>query len=69
MITLYKQDGEIQYGIKEYLLDSEEDLSNLPTYIKSGSAALVISTGDIYFLNHNKEWVKMGTSISNTQEK
>lgn len=62
MISLYKQDGELLYGIKEFLLDSESDLSALPTNIKSGSSALVISTGKKYFLNGEKKWVALGSS-------
>ena len=64
MITLYKQDGEVLYGIKEYLLDSPEDLSKLPTDVRSGSSALILSTGEIYFLNGNKKWVLIGGSSS-----
>ena len=59
MITLYKQDGEILYGIKEFLLDAEEDVVDLPTNIKSGSSAIVLSTGNVYFLNGAKQWVPM----------
>ena len=62
MISLYKQDGELLYGIKEFLLDSESDLLELPTNIKSGSSALVIPTGKKYFLNGAKQWVALGNS-------
>lgn len=62
MITLYKQDGETLYGIKEYLLDSPEDLSKLPTDVRSGSSALILSTGQVYFLNGSKQWVAIGAS-------
>ncbi len=64
MITLYRQDGEILYGIKDFLLDSEEDLQNLDTHWKSGSSALVISSGKRYILNGKKEWVLFGGSSS-----
>ena len=57
MINLYKQDGEILYGIKEYLLDSPDDLIDLPRDIRTGSTALVISTGEKYILDGNKNWV------------
>lgn len=60
MISLYKQDGEILYGIKEFLLDSAEDLKNLPKNLRSGSSALIIPTGQVYFLNGAKEWVAVG---------
>lgn len=61
MVNLYKQDGETLYGIKEYILDSPEDVGKLPKDIKAGSTALVITSGDIYILNGRKEWVLLGT--------
>lgn len=57
MINLYKQDGETLYGIKEYLLDTVDDLSSLPDNIRIGSSALILSTGDLYILNGEKKWV------------
>ena len=57
---LYKQDGETLYGIKEFLLDSKEDLENLPVDIKPGSSAMVIETGELYILKSDKKWTKVG---------
>ena len=62
-ITLYKQDGEVLYGVKEFLLDSKEDLEKLTTDIRSGSSALIISTGEIFMLNGEKQWVPIGEKI------
>ena len=64
MINLYKQDGETLYGIKEFILDSEDDLSKLPTSIRSGSSALVIPTGAVYFLSGEKKWVAVGGEVT-----
>ena len=61
MITLYKQDGEILYGIKEFLLDSTEDIKNLPRNIHIGSSALIIPTGEKYYLNGDRQWQLLGT--------
>ena len=63
MINLYKQDGDTLYGIKEFIIDSAEDVANLPTNIpkiRVGSTALVISSGDIYMLNGDGKWVLIG---------
>lgn len=60
MFILYKQDGETLYGIKEFLVDSSADLPALPTNIKAGSTALIISTGELFILNSKKKWVLMG---------
>lgn len=66
MISLYKQDGEVLYGIKEFLLDSKDDLKDLPTNLRSGSSAFIIPTGEVYFLNGSKKWVPVGSSSSNS---
>ena len=62
MITLYKQDGEILYGIKEFVLDSEDDLKDLYTHKKVhvGSTAFVIPTGALYILNGSHKWIEVG---------
>lgn len=44
---------------REFVCDTEEDIVNLPACC-IGSAALIISTGDIYVVNANGEWVKFG---------
>lgn len=65
MINLYKQDGDTLYGIKEFIIDSAEDIANLPTNIpkiRVGSTALVISSGDLYILNSAGKWVLLGSS-------
>ena len=62
MINLYKQDGETLYGIKEFILDSEDDIKDLPTNKKvhTGSTALIIPTGALYILNSSYEWIEIG---------
>ncbi len=58
MINLYKQDGETLYGIKEFIVDSAEEVQNLPTKkIGVGSTAIVISDGSIYIFNGSHKWV------------
>jgi len=66
MINLYKQDGETLYGVKEYILDSPNDVSDLPVDIRPGSTALVITTSDIYMLNGDKKWILMGGKDSSS---
>ena len=64
MVNLYKQDGETLYGVKEYILDSPEDVPSLPVNVRPGSTALVIPTSEIYMLNGSKKWILMGGSSS-----
>lgn len=65
MINLYKQDGDVLYGVKEFLLDSQDDVVNLPTNIKTGSTALVIPTGTLYMLNGHSQWIEVGGAGGN----
>lgn len=41
---------------EEYVIDSPEDVVDLPTACGWGSTAICISSGDIYILSSNKEW-------------
>lgn len=57
MIYIMKNGGHDTYNIKQFTLDTPDDLPNLPTSgIAVGSAALVISTSDVYMLNSKGEW-------------
>lgn len=59
MVNLYSQNGDVQYNIVEYVVDTEADLATLPTNVAMGSTALVIANTTVYMLNSKKEWVKM----------
>lgn len=57
MIYIMKNGGHDTYNIKQFTLDTPDDLPNLPTSgIAVGSAALVISTSDVYMLNSKGVW-------------
>lgn len=58
MIKLIANDGDKMYGIKEYVCDTPEDIKNLGS-CSMGSTCLVISTGEVYMINSEKEWVKL----------
>ena len=60
--SLYRQDGDILYGVKDYIVDTEMDIYSLPTdlkKIKPGSQALVVATSEKYILNNQGVWVKV----------
>lgn len=59
MIGIIEQNGNPVYGIYSYILDAPEDLENLPRKGAPGSTALVASTGNIYILNNQREWVQL----------
>ena len=44
---------------KEFILDTEADVAELPECC-SGSTALVCSTGNVYIVNASGQWVKFG---------
>lgn len=47
--------GNYDFDVKEYIVDSAQDLTNLPINIGWGSTALCIDNGLIYILASNKE--------------
>jgi hypothetical protein len=49
------QDG----AICEFVCDAETDVAQLPKCC-AGSVALVVSTGNVYVVNANGNWVKFG---------
>ena len=54
---LVKQGGRVDYNYKEYYLDNESELSNIPIYdCAVGSVAYIIATQQVFILNSQKEW-------------
>ncbi len=45
---------------EEYILETPADVPDLPTSCGWGSTALCISTGDIYILTSEKQWIVLG---------
>ena len=62
MYSLYANDDDILYGIQKYIVDTEEDMEDLPNHARAGSTAFVIETSTTYILNHNKEWKEIKNS-------
>lgn len=58
-ISIMTQDGKQAYGVKEYVVDTPDDVVNLPKNIAPGSTAIIASTSDVYILNNQKVWVKL----------
>lgn len=46
-------------GIVSYLVDSEDDIANLPVDKRPGSTARVVGTQTTYILNNSYTWVKV----------
>ena len=48
--------GQTQYGIDEYVIDSPDDLETLPLRSKMGSTALCLSDGSVYVKDSKGQW-------------
>lgn len=49
-IKVISNDGDVAYGIKEYVADTPEDIESVPP-CTMGSTLFVISTADLYMMN------------------
>ena len=54
------QSGHTAYGIKEFVVDTDDDIKNLPTDGPMGSAALSIASGNVFILNSKRKWKMVG---------
>ena len=57
-IKVISNDGDVAYGIKEYVVDTPEDMSEVPP-CAMGSTLFVISTAEIYMMSGQGTWVKI----------
>lgn len=57
MIKLLKQNGETTYGIKEYIVDTVEELNSIKSQNIMGSKAYVVNTNENYILSGSNEWI------------
>lgn len=63
MIKLVATDGEVAYGIKEYVCDNIQDLKLLPKNCEMGSKCYVINANELYIMNGQHQWVKIGGQV------
>ena len=49
-------DKTTSYGVQDYVCDTADDLTDLPTDVPAGSTAFVIATSKAYMLNSSGEW-------------
>lgn len=56
MVNPMSISGQAIYGIKEFVIDTEEDIEKLPTDVPAGSAALIVKTGDVAVLSNAGTW-------------
>lgn len=69
MIQLVSTNGSNVYGVYKYIVDLEEDLINIPAYVKMGSEAFVSSLGKTYIKNSSGNWIfKPDSTITGEEE-
>lgn len=51
--------GQIQYNVDEFVIDSPDDLKKLPPKSVMGSYALCLSNGLVYVKNGQGEWKEL----------
>ena len=59
MIGLVSISGHTTYGLREFVLDTAADLTDLPVEGIMGSKAFVIATSQKYMLNSTGTWVEI----------
>ena len=60
MYSVIAHDGDVQYGVNEYVCDSIDDLVILPR-CATGSVAIVLEVDNpmVYMKNSQGEWIKL----------
>lgn len=64
MGNIIRNSQRIGYGIKKFVVDTVEDIKNIPLLSTTlpGSTVFVTSNSSQYILNKNYSWVKINTS-------
>lgn len=62
MYSLVSHRGVYNIALKEYIVDFETDMHEVPTDAPVGSKCFVIENSTTYMLNHRKQWIKVNLS-------
>ena len=60
MISTMSTAGRIHYDVCDLICDYETDVENLPNDKAVGSTALVLETSNLYMINSEGQWIKVG---------
>ena len=58
-VNMMSTNGQVRYHVDEYVIDTPEDLKNLPPQAAPGSAAICTSTGAVYMKDGSGKWVEI----------
>ena len=65
MYSLISHRGIYNEAIRQYIVDFETDIAEVPTDAPAGSKCFVIENSTTYMLNHQKQWIKVNLSSGN----
>jgi hypothetical protein len=68
MIQIIQEQGKTIYGIYNYIVDTDNELSQIPNYVKSGSTVYSIENGKTFIKNNLGEWVVWNNNNNINQE-
>ena len=54
--NMISTNGQVQYNISEFVIDSPDDLAKLPTKCAQGSTALCTEDGSVYVKDSTGTW-------------
>lgn len=64
MFKVINQSGHTAYGLKEFICDTEADISNLSLDETPGSTAFVIASKKTYMMNNQHKWIDITVNFS-----
>ena len=58
-VKMTSTNGQVQYNIDEFVIDTPDDLQKLPKKSAMGSAALCLSDGSVWVKGSDGQWVEV----------
>ena len=58
MINTIASNGEVNYGVNEYIIDNNNELNQIPQSAAAGSTAYSIEDGKTYIKNNKNQWIE-----------
>lgn len=68
MIQIIQEQGKTAYGINNYVIDTDNELSQIPSYVKSGSTVYSIENGKTFIKNNQGEWIVWNNNNNNINQ-
>ena len=59
MYGIMETSGHTKQGITQFVIDTPDDLDDVPINVAPGSTVFCISTSAVYMLNHKHEWCEI----------